>query len=196
MKSFCKCGERVSDKAEAEANRLDADYPRCEGCLEIWKESPVNRAKVGGKGVSRTNITEELVEQFAFEGLSKREAAERFGITLNGFNGALYGGNRPWVKAAWKRGELRRLNGEAQPEEIQQNAIQQSEEKPEITTAFRTNDALTQCFYLLLRDYLPAGRLHKVIEAVRAADGKGKVLSNFYLASLAEEYAGIIQKTK
>lgn len=203
MNIFCKCGSVISDKAQAEAARLDADYPRCDGCLEIWKESPAVRAKIGAKRKGmKSKITEQLLEQYASEGLSHQEAADKIGVTLDSFKNAWYDKKRPWVKQAWNRGLSN--NGTA-TEAVggfgdEKSTPHRSEEKPsaapQITIGFRTNDALTQFFYLLLRDYLPAGRLQKAIEQVRAANGKTKVLSNFHLASLAEEYAGIIQKTK
>jgi hypothetical protein len=193
MKTFCKCGDAISKKAQAEADQLDADYPRCDGCLQIWKESPAIYKKIGGKKrMPKSNLTEELLEQYASEGLSTKEAAERFKMTFASFRQSLYDKKRPWIKEAWERGQTNG-NGATTPTPA---APEAKVDPPNTNSFFATNDALTQCFYLLLRDYLPAGRLHKVIEEVRAADGKGKRLSIFHLASLAEEYAGIIQKTK
>lgn len=62
--------------------------------------------------------------------------------------------------------------------------------------SFVTNEALTNFFYLLLRDYLPAGEVELIVRAVEEGHEKTKVLSNFNLAAYAEELASRISKTK
>lgn len=149
----------------------------------------------------KSKITEDLLVQFASEGLSRKDAADKLGMTFNSFANAFFDKKRPWIKEAWKRGESLRLNG-GKTESVGGFGDEKLSSKtaaiaePAAVSGFRTNDALTHFFYFLLRDYMPAGRVHKILTEVRDGDGKTKVLSNFYLASLAEEYAGIIRKTK
>ncbi len=90
-------------------------------------------------------------------------------------------------------------NLELSPEEIENLLdlnMNNAEKTQPAVEGFVTNEALTNFFYLLLRDYLPAGDVENIVRAVEKGDGKTKVLSNFHLASYAEDLTTRIQKTK
>lgn len=127
--------------------------------------------------MSRSKITEELVEECAAQGLTREEAAARFEMTPISFRNALYDNKRAWIKQAWNRGRAK-ANGAAV-------------ESP-VETA-QANDELTHVFYILLRDCLPVGRLHKVVKEVIEREASGKEMSNAPLAELARYYSAKLQ---
>lgn len=81
-----------------------------------------------------SKITPELMEQLAFEGKTRQEAAIACEVTLNGLNGTF--SKYPKNREAWKRGEERRRKeiGEQAPKPARQRKVKPVIENPEIIT--------------------------------------------------------------